>query len=97
MGLVRRILSLSYWWSGYYVRQQSEKRVSVLEAREFVNNTLLGWGVRGVLKLQKYHLSLPISESTTHACMLRLGCKWSRGTQSFYIDAHERPGVVDYC
>ncbi|CAN0586689.1 unnamed protein product, partial [Laminaria digitata] len=45
--------------------------------------------------LEKYGLSLPISTSTTHSWMIKLGCTYDRAKQWFYTDAHEREDVVE--
>ncbi|CAN0548277.1 unnamed protein product, partial [Laminaria digitata] len=54
---------------------KSQKRVSVKKAREYVNNVLLA-SEGGNLALEKYGLSLPISTSTTHSWMIKLGCTY---------------------
>lgn len=46
----------------------------------------------GIMKLVSYGLSLPISLSTIHSWMIRLGCKHK---PSYYTDGHERPGLVE--
>lgn len=53
----------------------------------------------GNLKLGKCGLTLPISLSTTHSWMIRLGYKYDRHNQSYYhSDGHERDDdVVSYC
>ena len=45
--------------------------------------------------LEKYGLTLPISTSTTHSWLIKLGCKYDRAHQSFYTDARERKNVVE--
>ena len=72
---------------------KSLKRVSVEKVREYINNVLLA-REGGNLMLEKYGLSLPISTSTTHSWLIKLGCKYDRAHQSFYTDAHERKDVV---
>lgn len=49
-----------------------------------------------MLKLAGHGLSLPVSQSTIHSWMIKLGCKYDRARQSYYTDGHERPGVVEY-
>ena len=73
---------------------KSLKRVSVEKVREYINNVLLA-REGGNLMLKKYGLSLPISTSTTHSWLIKLGCKYDRAHQSFYTDAHERKDVVE--
>ena len=73
---------------------KSLKRVSVEKVREYINNVLLA-REGGNLMLEKYGLSLPISTSTTHSWLIKLGCKYDRAHQSFYTDAHERKDVVE--
>ena len=69
------------------------KRVSVKKVCEDITNVLLA-REGGNLMLEKYGLSLPISTSTTHSWLIKLGCKYDRAHQSFYTDAHERKDVV---
>lgn len=46
-------------------------------------------------RLEKYKLTLPISESTINLCMRKLGCTYERHKQSYYNDGNERPDVVE--
>ena len=69
-------------------------RVSVKKVREYTNKVLLA-REGGNLMLENYDLSLPISTSTTHSWLLKLGCKFDRAHQLFYTDAHERKDVVE--
>ncbi|CAM9669057.1 unnamed protein product, partial [Sphacelaria rigidula] len=50
----------------------------------------------GFLNLEKYGLTLPVSSTTTHKWMVKLGCKFDRASQSYYTDGHERSDVVKY-
>lgn len=49
----------------------------------------------GIEKLEEYELTFPVSLSTVHSWMIRLGCKYDRHRQSYYTDGHERPDVVE--
>lgn len=45
---------------------------------------------------EKYGLILPISLTTTHSWMIKVGCKYDPQKQAYYTDAHKRSDVVDY-
>ena len=72
---------------------KSLKRVSLIKAREYINNVLLP-EEGGDLMLEKYGLSLPISTSTTPSWLIKLGCQYDRAYKSFYTNAHERKHIV---
>ncbi|CAM9286210.1 unnamed protein product [Sphacelaria rigidula] len=48
-----------------------------------------------MMKLERYNLTLPISASTIHSWVTKLGCTYERHSQSYYTDGHERPDVVE--
>lgn len=74
---------------------KTEKRVTAKKTGDFVTNVLL---VRegGLERLDKYGLSLPVSSTTVHSWMVKLGCTYDRAGQSYYTDGHERKDVVEY-
>ena len=47
-------------------------------------------------RLDKYGLSSPVSSTTVHSWMVKLGCTYDRAGQSYYTDGHERKDVVEY-
>ncbi|CAN0187432.1 unnamed protein product [Laminaria digitata] len=73
---------------------KKQKRVTVQRVHKYVNEVLLA-REGGLLKLGEYNLTLPISRSTIHSWMIKLGCTYERHTQSYYTDGHERPDVVE--
>lgn len=81
-------LQLLEWLKG-------QKRVSTKKTHEYVNGVLLA-NEGGLLRLAKYGLTLPISSTTVHSWMVKLGCKYERAVQSYYTDGHEREDVVQY-
>ncbi|CAM9757798.1 unnamed protein product [Sphacelaria rigidula] len=48
-----------------------------------------------MMQLERYSLTLPISASTIHSCVTKLGCTYERHSQSYYTDGHERPDIVE--
>lgn len=73
---------------------KSLKGLTVKQVQAYINDTLFAndWS----RLLQKHELALPVSLSTTHSWMIKLGCKYERASISFYTDGHERPDVVAY-
>ena len=74
---------------------KTEKRVTAKKTGDFVNNVLLV-NEGGLERLDKYGLSLPVSSTTVHSWMVKLGCTYDRAGQSYYTDGHERKDVVEY-
>lgn len=49
-----------------------------------------------MLRLAKYGLTLPISQTTAYSWMIKLNYKVGRAQQSYYTDGHERAVVVEH-
>lgn len=73
---------------------KEQKSVTTKNTHEYINNAMFA-REGGILKLAKYGLSLPISESTVNVWMRKLGCAYDRHRQSHYSDGHERPDVEE--
>lgn len=65
------------------------------KTQEYVNNVLFA-REGAMTQLAKYGLTLPISQTTPHSWMIKLGCKFDHAKQSYYTDSHERADVVEY-
>ncbi|CAM9852217.1 unnamed protein product [Sphacelaria rigidula] len=46
-----------------------------------------------MLKLDQYHLTLPISTSMVYSWVTKLGCTYEGHSQTYFTDGHERPVV----
>lgn len=73
---------------------RGEERFNIGKARSYVNDVLLS-REGGMLKLDEYNLTVPTSCSTVHSWLMLLGCTYDGHTQSYDMDDHERPDVVE--
>ncbi|CAM9791742.1 unnamed protein product, partial [Sphacelaria rigidula] len=71
---------------------KSQKRLTINSIRRYINDGFFE-GEGGMMKLKRYNLTLPISASTIHSWVTKLGCTYERHSQSYYTDGHERPDV----
>ncbi|CAB1120843.1 unnamed protein product [Ectocarpus sp. CCAP 1310/34] len=67
-----------------------QPRVTVKDVCKYINGPLLQDDKEDLSRLHAYQVNLPVSMSTTHPWMIRLGCKYERATKSFYTDSHEK-------
>ena len=74
---------------------KKQKRVSTKTTHEYINRELFA-DERDTLLVEKHGLRLPVSSSTVHSWMIKLGCNFDRAKQSYYTDAHERSDVKEY-
>ncbi|CAN0077014.1 unnamed protein product [Scytosiphon promiscuus] len=75
---------------------RSKKRLTVHAVREYINKELFADEMKDASRLPLYQVNIPVSLSTTHQWMIRLGCKYERATKSYYTDTHEKEEVVKY-
>ncbi|CAM9628642.1 unnamed protein product, partial [Hapterophycus canaliculatus] len=75
---------------------RSKKRLTVHAVREYINKGLFADEMKDVSRLHLYQVHIPVSLSTTHQWMTRLGCKYGRTTKSYYTDTREKEEVVKY-
>ncbi|CAB1097544.1 unnamed protein product [Ectocarpus sp. CCAP 1310/34] len=74
----------------------SQPRFTIKDVCKYINGPLLQDDKEDLSRLHAYQVNLPVSMSTTHSWMIRLGCRYERATKSFYTDTHEKKEVVEY-
>lgn len=72
---------------------KADKRVSTRKTQGHINNALFA-RKGGMLRLAKYRLTIPISQTIAHLWVMKLGCQYDRAKQSYYTDGHKRAGVI---
>ncbi|CAM9518710.1 unnamed protein product [Ectocarpus sp. 4 AP-2014] len=74
----------------------SQPRLTIKDVCKHIKGPLLQDDKEDLSRLHAYQVNLPVSMSTTHSWMIRLGCRYERATKSFYTDTHEKKEVVEY-
>lgn len=67
---------------------KGQDRISIKSTQEYINNELFA-DEEGLARLKHHGLSLPISSSTVHTWMTKLGCRFDRVKNAFYVGAQE--------
>ena len=75
---------------------KSQKELSVVAAREWINDCLLSDLPVGRRMSKWGQLQRPISYTTAHRWMLYCGCKYETVTKSYCTEAHERHSTLLY-
>ncbi|CAN0529472.1 unnamed protein product [Ectocarpus sp. 12 AP-2014] len=75
---------------------RTQPRLTVKDVWKFINGSLFEDDAKHLARLLSYQVTLPISMSTAHSWMIKVGCKYERATKSFYTDTHEKKDVVEY-
>ncbi|CAN0536152.1 unnamed protein product, partial [Ectocarpus sp. 12 AP-2014] len=75
---------------------RTQPRLTVKDVWKLINGSLFEDDAKDLARLLSYQVTLPISMSTAHSWMIKLGCKYERATKSFYTDTHEKKDVVEY-
>jgi hypothetical protein len=78
----------------WMVEQAKEEKLSVEAALEYLNETLLRPPYVTQELLDKYHISLPVSNKTAWYWMKRSGAVAGEFKQSFYTDTREKAAVL---
>ena len=71
----------------------NQHKLSVERVYKYVNEQLLA-GDEHNIYFSKHNIKRPISMSTIHAWMGRLGCTYEHHHKTYYTDGHNRPDVV---